>query len=205
MSLKNEAISIHDILDSAFAQLQKTPPLQEYIAWRDWQDRIMTINEPIADHVVDQYILPILRWNKQDEGVDQELRKPITIYLNTPGGDVIIGLILAEVIVKSVTPVHVVAIGDAASMGSIILMSGHKRFAYEFSNVLIHDGSIGISGSRNKVKDGMKFYEQKDQQLKNFILEHTEISEEKLGEMERSEWWLTASEALQYGIIDSII
>lgn len=205
MNKSNEAISIHDILDSAFAQLQQTPPLEEYIAWQDWKNRILTINEPVADHVVDQYILPILRWNNEDDGVSQESRKPITIYLNTPGGDVIIGLVLAEIIKKSQTPVHIIVIGDAASMGSVILISGHLRMAYQYSNVLIHDGSIGISGSRNKVKDGMKFYDEKDEQLKGFILKNTKITEEKLSSMGDREWWITAQEALELGIIDAIL
>lgn len=205
---QNAQVSVQDIIDSAFASLQKTPPLTEYIGWKDWQNRVLVINEPIAEEIVVlDYILPILRWNEEDSvrGLSVEQRKPITIYLNTPGGDVFIGLILAEVIRKSTTPVHVTVLGLAASMGGVILVAGHKRYAFEFSNVLIHDGSLGLSGSRNKVKDNMKFYDEKDEQLKNFILSNTKITEEKYKEMEDREWWITAKDALELGIIDAII
>jgi ATP-dependent Clp protease protease subunit len=197
------SVTLQEILDSAFSQLQKTPPLDEYIAWKDWQNRILIINEPIDENSVYNFILPILRWNKEDD--ENDVRKTITIYLNTPGGDVGVGLILAEVIKKSKTPVHVITVGEAASMGSIILMSGHKRIAYSFASILIHDGEVGMRGSRNKVKDNMKFYEEKYDQLKTFIIDHTKITEEKLEEMKDREWWITAEQALELGIIDEII
>jgi ATP-dependent Clp protease protease subunit len=208
MDNSKQTVSVNEILEAAFTQLQKTPALEEYINWKDWQNRILVINEPIDEAiVVHDYILPILRWNEEDDdlGLSVDERKPITLYLNTPGGDVFIGLILAEVIKKSTTPVHITVLALAASMGGVILMAGHKRSAFEFSNVLIHDGSLGLHGSRNKVKDNMKFYDAKDEQLKKFILTNTKITEEKYKEMDDREWWLTAEEALEQGIIDEII
>lgn len=203
---QNAQISVKEIIESAFSQLQKTPPLVEYIGWKDWTNRILVINEPIDEEiVVHDYILPILRWNEEDRGVPVEERKPITLYLNTPGGDVFIGLILAEVIRKSTTPVHITVLALAASMGGVILVAGHKRTAFEFSSVLIHDGSLGLSGSRNKVKDNMKFYDEKDEQLKDFILSNTKITEDKYKSMEDREWWISAKDALELGIIDEII
>lgn len=206
MSKENAQVSFQDIIDSAFAQLQKTPPLVEYIGWKDWQNRVLTINDIIMEEiVVPEYIMPILRWNEEDRGLEPHQRKPITIYLNTNGGDVFIGLILSEIIKKSVTPVHITVLANAASMGGVILVSGHRRYAYEFSNILIHDGSLGLSGSRNKVKDNMKFYDEKDKQLKDFVLNNTKITEEKYDSMEDREWWITAQDALELGIVDEII
>ncbi|MNS65643.1 ATP-dependent Clp protease proteolytic subunit 1 [compost metagenome] len=93
----------------------------------------------------------------------------------------------------------------AASMGSVILVSGHVRYAYKYTNVLIHDGDVGLKGSRNKVKDNMKFFEEKDAQVKDFILSNTKITEEKFEEMTDREWWMTAETALEFGIIDVIL
>lgn len=201
-----QTVSVKEIIESAFSQLQKTPPLVEYVGWKDWVNRVLVINEPIDEEiVVHDYILPIIRWNEEDKGVAVEDRKPITLYLNTPGGDVFIGLILAEVIRKSTTPVNITVLALAASMGGVLLVAGHKRTAFEFSNVLLHDGSLGLSGSRNKVKDNMKFYDEKDAQLKQFILSNTKITEEKYKEMEDREWWITAKDALELGIVDEII
>lgn len=192
-------------MDEAFTGMKKSPTFSEYIHWQELKDRILVINDGIDDLVVEEFIMPIIKWNKEDEGKNSEDRKPITIYLNTPGGDIFSGLILAEVIKKSVTPVHIVVFAYAASMGSVLLVSGHKRQAYEFSNVLIHDGNTGISGSSNKVKDHMKYIEKKNEQIKKFIIGNSKITEERYDSMADREWWITAEEALELGIIDEII
>ncbi|MMZ62510.1 ATP-dependent Clp protease proteolytic subunit 1 [compost metagenome] len=93
-------------------------------------------------------------------------------------------------------------------MGALLLVSGKKhgmRHAYEFSNILFHDGSTVLYGSSNKVKDHVKFQEEKDQQMKEFIIRNTKITNEKYEQMRDREWWLTAKSALEYGIIDKIL
>ncbi|MNP34725.1 ATP-dependent Clp protease proteolytic subunit [compost metagenome] len=152
--------------------------------------------------------MQILNWNEDDSNIPIDDRKEIELILNSPGGDVYIGLILCSVIEKSNTPIKITTLGTAASMAALILMSGAKhgrRYAYEFSNVLIHDGSIGMQGSTNKVRDHLKYQEEKDNQIKEFILRNTNISSEKYDEMSDREWWLTAKSAKEYGIIDVII
>lgn len=169
------------------------------------QDRFIILNDDVDDMLVERVILQILKWNREDEGKSVDERKNIQILLNSPGGDVYLGLVVCEVIKKSTTPVHVQILGMAASMGSLIAMAGHHTSAYEYSNILIHDGSTFLVGSSNKVKDHMKFQELKDKQIKDFILANTKITEEKYDEMIDREWWLTASDALDYGIVDEII
>jgi ATP-dependent Clp protease protease subunit len=169
------------------------------------KERVIIINEDVCDILVERVILQILKWNREDEVKPVEERKKIEILLNTPGGDVYLGLVLCEVIKKSVTPVEVTILGMAASMGSIIAMAAHKTKAYEYSNILIHDGSTFLVGSSNKVKDHMKFQELKDKQIKDFIIANTKITEEKYDEMADREWWLTAEQALKLGIVDEIL
>ncbi len=188
-----------------FYGMKKTPSFSEYIHWQELQDRILVLNDAVDEFIVEEYMMPIIKWNKEDEGKPVEERKPITFYLSTPGGELFGGLVLAEIIKKSKTPVHIVALTIAASMGSVLLVSGHKRSAYQFTNVLIHDGSTGISGSSNKVKDHMKYFDKKAEQIKGFIVSNSNITLEKYEEMDDREWWITAEEALELGIIDEII
>jgi ATP-dependent Clp protease protease subunit len=169
------------------------------------KERIIILNEDVNDALVEKVIVHILKWNREDAELPVEDRKPIEILLNTPGGDVYLGMVLCEVIKKSVTPVTVRILGMAASMGSLIAMAAHKTVAYEYSNILIHDGSTFLVGSSNKVKDHMKFQELKDKQIKDFIIENTKISEEKYNEMADREWWLTAKMAQELGIVDEIL
>jgi ATP-dependent Clp protease, protease subunit len=169
------------------------------------QERIIILNSEIDDDLVEKAILQIIKWNREDDKREDGIRPEIEIILNSPGGVVDIGLILCEVIRKSKTKVVITTLGLAASMGSLILMAGHHRKAYEYSNVLIHDGSMFIGGTANKVKDHMKFQEEKEQQIKEYVLGQTKITSEKYDEMSDREWWLTAKSALEYGIIDEII
>src|SRR5690606_8254410 len=99
------------------------------------QDRIIVLNDEVDDHLVERVILQILKWNREDKDVPVVDRKEISILLNSPGGDVYLGLVLVEVIKKSVTPITVTILGMAASMGSLIAIAGHKTLAYEYSNV----------------------------------------------------------------------
>lgn len=175
----------------------------EYV--KHLEERIILFNEEVCDIQVEKVIAQILRWNREDEGIAIKNRKNIEIILNTPGGEVYLGMVICEVIKKSVTPITVRILGMAASMGSLIAIAGQKTIAYEYSNILIHDGSTFLGGSSNKVKDVMKFQELKDAQVKNFIIDNTKITAEKYDEMSDREWWLTAEQALEYGIIDEII
>ena len=169
------------------------------------KERIIVLNEDVDDLLVERVILQILKWNREDEEKTVEDRKKIEILLNSPGGDVYLGLVLCEVIKKSITPIHIRILGMAASMGSLIAIAGHHTSAYEYSNVLIHDGSTFLVGSSNKVKDHMKFQELKDKQIKDFIISNTKITEEKYDEMADREWWLTAQMALDLGIVQEIL
>ncbi len=169
------------------------------------KERIIILNEEVDEMLVERVILQILKWNREDEGVVVADRKPIEILLNSPGGDVYTGMVICEVIKKSVTPITVRILGMAASMGSLIAMAGHKTVAYEYSNILIHDGSTFLVGSSNKVKDHMKYQEVKDKQIKDYIIANTGITEDKYDEMVDREWWLTARQAQELGIVDEII
>lgn len=178
---------------------------EEYSFFENLKERIIIFNQQVDDSLVERVIMQILKWNREDAGKPQEERKEIEILINTPGGVVDIGLVLCEVIKKSETNVNGTVLGMAASMGSLLTMACKKRRAYKFSNVLIHDGSTMLHGTSNKVKDHFKFQEKKDQQIKGFILDNTKITSDKYDEMIDREWWLTAEDALEYGIIDEII
>lgn len=167
--------------------------------------RKLILSDEIDELMVEDFIMYILEWNEEDEGLPEEERKPITVYLNSPGGEVFIGLVMAEIIKKSKTPVYIVALSLAASMGSVILASGHKRMAYKYSNILIHDGSTMVAGTTKKVNDHMAFYQKKNEQIKEFIIANSNISSEKYDDMEDREWWMTADEAIELGVIDEII
>lgn len=187
------------------AMIETNGSFEEYVFFENLKDRTIIFNQQVDDSLVERVIMQILKWNKEDANKPLNEVKEIELIINTVGGVVDIGLVLCEVIRKSRVPVNCTILALAASMGSLITMACNKRKAYKFSNILIHDGSTMLHGTSNKVKDHFKFQQKKDEQIKNFILENTKITSEKYDEMIDREWWLTAEDALHYGIIDEII
>jgi ATP-dependent Clp protease protease subunit len=195
--------------DKSFLELvEGTPDFIEYTFYKNLEKRKIILNEEVTDGLVERVIVQILNWNEDDKDTPVDGRKEIEIILNSPGGDVYLGMIICSVIEKSETPIKITTLGMAASMGALILISAAKhgkRYGYEFSNILIHDGSTALFGTSNKVKDHVKFQEEKDNQIKNFILRNTKITEEKYESMKDREWWMSAAVAQEYGILDHII
>ena len=85
----------------------------------------------------------IFKWNAEDDGIPQEERKPIKIFLHTPGGQLDVALGLCDAILTSKTPVWTINAGWAMSSGTLILVCGQKRFCMKNSAALIHSTSGG--------------------------------------------------------------
>lgn len=194
-------------IDAGFKAMKKSPQFYEYETWKQLQDRIVVINDDIMDDTVDDLIMPIIQWNMEDEaaGLAVEDRKPIKVFVNTHGGDLDIGFLIISVFKQSKTPIHTIALAKAYSCGSILLMAGHKRFAYEYSTVLIHDGSMMIAGSANKAKDYVQFSDRREPFLKEFYTGRSRISDGLYESKKDREWYMTGKEALELGVVDELL
>ena len=168
-------------------------------------DRRIIINEEISDALLESVCLMILRWNQEDKNMPIESRKKIYIYLNSNGGDAIIGNSILSVIVNSKTPVITVGFAKCFSMASYILAAGHKRYCFANTVVLMHDGDTSYSSSRNKGKDIQKFYDSLFDRIDDFMVQHTSMDKYFLNEIKDREYFIFAEEAKEKGIVDSII
>jgi ATP-dependent Clp protease protease subunit len=140
------------------------------------------------------------------DGVPVEERKPINIIINSPGGDITAAYMLIDKMKNSLTPVNTITIGEAESAACLIAISGTKRFANKHSAFLIHQGQASINNEAGKVVDWLKYYDSIIlKQMKEHILEDTKISKTDYDNKVREDWYLTANEALKYGLIDEII
>lgn len=192
------------LFDEEFLTLSELPAFEEYTFWENLKDRKIIINQSIDDSIIERAVMQILKFNEEDEGKDVAARKPIKLYINSDGGVVTTGMILCNVIENSKTPVYGIAL-RAYSMAGLILLPCHKRMAYPFATILLHDGSLGLVSSSKKAKETMKFYDDLEERTKKFILKYTNITEEKYKEKYGEEWFLFANEARELGIIDEII
>lgn len=156
---------------------------------------------------VSDIIKNIMQYNSDDdkEGLAPEVRKPILLYIASPGGIIDCGMALIDTIKASKTPVYTINMGYAYSMGFLIMISGHKRFSYPNARFLLHDGSNFVYDSASKVKDRMQFEDQSEQRIKDLILSHSNLTSEEYDDNLRKEWYMFAQEAKEKGFIDCII
>ena len=111
-----------------------------------------------------------------------------------------------DVIQASETPVYTVCFSDCASMGFHIFISGHKRYAFKNSILLIHDGEITVNNSSSKAKDTMKFFETLDKRIKNHVTSSTKITNEFYDSIYDKEYYIYANEeGKELGCVDYII
>lgn len=156
----------------------------------------------VASFIVEQ----ILDCNRIDEGVAPEEREPIRLYINSPGGDVTEGFALISAIEISKTPVYTINMGQWSSMAFLIGIAGHKRLSLPKASFLMHDGSIFLYGTANKVKDRVEFENRfEDEVVKPFVLKHSKMSEQEYDKLDRKEFYMMADDALEFGFIDEII
>jgi len=191
-----------DVLAMALGGQDK---IYEDIVNENYENRIIIVNEEINKSTIEYVNEYILKWNKEDRGLPVEHRKPIILKIATYGGLVSTGFNLIDIIELSKTPVYGVVMDVAYSMGGLILLACHKRYAFKNSTVLLHDGSSGGYGSTAKMRDIARFTEEQEERIKNYIMGKTNISEELYEEKYGREWYMYASEAKELGLIDGII
>lgn len=168
-------------------------------------DRQVYIGE-ITEETGDAIDSAIRFWNYVDDqhDVPKEERKPIKIYINSPGGSLTGTFTCINAIEMSKTPVYTIATGTAYSGGFFIFIAGHKRFAYPLSSFLYHEGSVGSGGTAGQFANFATFYKKQLSQLKDVVLKYTKISEEKYKEIQKDDFWMTAEEAIELGVADEI-
>lgn len=145
-------------------------------------------------------------WNKVDEldEIPVEERKPIKIYIDSPGGDINATFSIIDSITMSKTPVWTITIGRGYSGAFFIGSAGHKRYGYEHSSYLFHEGCAQEGGDAHKFLQGVKFYEKQLSMLRKITLRYTGLTEEDYKKHKKDDLWMTAQEALKYGVIDEI-
>lgn len=169
------------------------------------KDRKLIINQVIDDGLLEEFCLMILKWNNEDKDLPVDKRKPIYLYINSDGGDCIMGTLILSVIASSKTPIITVGFAKCSSMASYILAAGHKRYCFQNTIVLYHDGETGYVASGNKGKDIQKFYDTLDKRMTDFAAKNTAMSPEFLETIKDREYYMFAEEAKEKGFVDKII
>lgn len=179
--------------------------VDEVFYLRNLQQRKLYLTEDIDECVVDNVVRHILQYNADDKDVPIEERKPIFLYCSSNGGSVDPGFELIDVILQSKTPVYTINLGYQYSMGFLIGLAGHKRYATKNAKFLMHDGTNFIVNSGAKAQDQMEFNKRIEQRVKEYILSRSVITSEEYDSKLRVEWYLFADDAKEKGFCDYII
>lgn len=179
--------------------------LGDIFTLKDLQQRKLYMVGNIVQGEVDDIVQFIMQYNKEDLGIPVEERKPILLFILSNGGAVDVGFELIDIVELSTTPVYTINIGYQYSMGFLIGLAGHKRFATRNARFLMHDGSNFVWDSSAKVRDQMKFQEVSEKRIKNYVLAHSKLTEAEYDEKYRVEWYMFADEAKERGFVDFII
>jgi ATP-dependent Clp protease protease subunit len=164
-------------------------------------DRIIFLGVPIDDDVANIVMAQLLFLASSDPHAD------ITLYLNTPGGQVSSGLAIYDTMQIVQPDVATVCTGMAASMGAVLLCSGAhgKRSALPHSRVLIHQPLGGAQGQASDILIAAREIEKTRTELFRIIAEHSGQALERVAADGDRDYWMNAEEARAYGMVDSIL
>lgn len=195
-----------DLMDSLIQNVKKDiKDYEDIVALASATDRQLFLGS-ITDGIGSEVNTWIRYFNDVDNrnNVPIEERKPIKIYVDSPGGNLTDTFTMVDTIAMSKTPVWTIAIGCCYSGGFFTFIAGHKRIAYPHASFLYHEGSTGQISDAGKFRNFADFYNTQMKQLKDHTLKYTDFSEEYYDEHVKDDLWMTAEEALEKGVCDEI-
>lgn len=165
------------------------------------KDRIIFLGSAIDDGVANSVIAQLLFLASQDEQAD------IKLYINSPGGSVTAGLAIYDTMQFIKPDVSTICVGMAASMGAFLLSSGAKgkRFVLPNSEVMIHQVLGGVQGQATDIKIHAERILELKETLNKIMAENTGQSLQKVTEDTERDNFMTAKQALKYGLVDKIV
>ena len=164
-------------------------------------DRIIFLGTEINDYVANTIQAQLLYLDSIDSS------KEISIYLNSPGGSVTAGLGIYDTMQFITSPVATICTGMAASMAAVLLVAGQegKRSALPHSRVMIHQPLGGVQGQASDIEITAREIQKMKKELYTIISEHSHTPFDKVWADSDRDYWMSAQEAKEYGMIDQVL
>lgn len=165
------------------------------------KDRIVMLGTPVDDLVAESIVAQFLFLQSEDP------KKDIDFYINTPGGVVTAGLAIYDTMQMLKCDVRTYCIGQAASMGSVLLCAGApgKRYALPHSRVMIHQPSGGCEGTAADIDIQAKEIMKTKAVLYDILAKHTGKSAKQIAKDSERDFFMSAQEAKDYNVVDKIL
>lgn len=164
-------------------------------------DRIIFLGTQVDDYTANVIQAQLLYLDSSEPGKD------VSIYINSPGGSVYAGLGIYDTMQYIQSDVSTICTGMAASMAAVLLVAGakDKRFALKHSRVMIHQPMGGIQGQASDIEITSREILKLKKELYTIISEHSGQPYDKVYQDSDRDYWMTAQEAVDYGMIDRVL
>ena len=164
-------------------------------------ERIVFLGTPVDDQIANLVVAQLLHLESEDPDKD------ISVYINSPGGSVYAGLAIYDTMQFIKPDVQTICVGIAMSMGSLLLAGGAKgkRMALPNSRILIHQVSGGFQGQGTDIEIQARETINLKRRLEEIIAQHTNQPYDKVSKDMERDYYMTAEEAGEYGIVDQVI
>jgi len=165
------------------------------------KDRVVFIGTPIDDNVSNIMIAQLLFLQMEDP------EKDISVYINTPGGHVTSGLAIYDTMQFVKPDVNTYCVGQATSMGALLLAAGAKgkRYALPHARIMIHQPWGGVQGQATDISIQAKEILRLKERIEKILAKHTGQSIDKIKKDTDRDYFMPAEEAKEYGIVDEVI
>ena len=190
------------VQESALGYELPNPGLRNF--YRDEIERVYWVDDEINANLL-ELVKMIMRCNKEDKDIPVEERKPIRVFIDSPGGDITALWSTIKAIEISKTPVWTVNYCGCHSAAADLLAAGHKRFALPGTTAMVHNGSCGFQGQVDVVESTKKYYDKLGKKIIDYFLEHTKIEPKVFKKKASFDWYFDEQDMLEHGLIDVIV
>lgn len=201
-----DAMSSFDYLDYITTSENQINVTETYSTF-NFLNRNFYIDDEITQEVANKFHQFVTFWNEVEliEGTEKEAPMPLNVYINSQGGDLDAALSIVSVMRSSKIPVHTIVYGRAWSGAFLIAICGTVRLAEGYATFLFHEGNALYGENAHKFIQFSDFYKQKILEIIRYITTHyTKITEQEYQVHKNDDWWFTANDALDFGLIDKI-
>lgn len=179
---------------------------EEYTYWMARQNRTFYIDFEVDEmYQLMELGKVIIQINMSEINIPKEELKPIYLFIHSYGGDIEQANFFCDLVRSSRVPIVTIGMGVAMSAGFLIFISGHRRYAFKHCQMLVHQGSAGFAGTAQEIEEAQKNYKKQINEMKEYILERTEIDEKTFNKNKNKDWYLTSKELVEYKIVDALI
>ncbi|MFN2109079.1 MAG: ATP-dependent Clp protease proteolytic subunit [Anaerolineae bacterium] len=165
------------------------------------KERIVFLGTPINALVANEIVAKLLFLDREDS------EREISLYINSPGGEISAGLAIYDTIQLIQAPVSTIAVGMTASMATVLLTAGAKgrRYALPYATIHLHQPLGGVQGQAADIEIAAKEILRQRDVLNDILRHHTDLDDAQITRLTDRDFYMTAQEAVKYNIVDKVL